>query len=443
MRNREELWLGMQPKRVVTIGVLTFFSILIVIGLFNGMVNRNDDQNWQLVQYPNGSVEVRNEPGWYTSWFASVWTWPKASDTEDFNDIRVTFNDGGTAEINGSLRYRLPTKPEQQRMFHREFSSNEGDVDGGMLNARRAIMAHLANCLKNTGPMMSGSENQSARKGEFYRLVADQLSDGLYQTRKVTTQLKDQTDENGEPISVTSTEVVLGDDGQPLIKEPSPLHQYGVEITQFSISGTDYDDATLKQFAAKKDSYLAAERNKAERQNMVEERLMIEERGRKDKAEVEAVALKEKAAAVIEAQKRVELASASARQAEEQKKQALVEAARDREAAVIQAEKMRDVAALNLEAERLNAEAVKVAAAAEEERIAKAGAITEEKRVLAEIEQKTRIGVAQALSTVKVPSTYIDGGSGSDGGSNGASLMNLILLRAAGIIDNPKQPTSN
>lgn len=440
--HREELWLGMKPRRVIMIGVLTFISIITVIGLFNGLINRNDDQNWQLVQSPGGTVTARNEPGWYYAGFAHVWTWPKASDTEDFGPYRVTFSDGGTAEVGGSYRISLPTTSAEQRLLHQQFSSNEGDTQGGMTNLYKAIEAHIENCLKNTGPMMSGSEHQSARKGEFYRLVNEQVKNGMFQTRRVETILHDQTDEKGDPITVMATEVIRDDNGQPIIPEISPFKRYGIEVTQFSIGRADYDEATLRQFSAKKEAYLNAEQNKAQRQNMVEERLMIEERGKKDKAEVEAVALKEKAAAVIEAQKRVELAEAASRQAEQQKKQALVEAARDREAAVIQAEKMRDVAALNLEAEKLNAEAIKVAAAAEEERIAKAGAITEEKRVLAEIEQKTRIGVAQALSSVKVPSTYIDGG-GSEGGSNGANLMNLILLRAAGIIDTPKQPTSN
>lgn len=429
---------GMSNKRLGVIAVLTVMVLGITIGLFNGMVDRNDDQNWQVVQSVGGDLDVKSNPGWYLANFAKVFTWPKASDTESFSDIRVTFNDGGNATLNGNFRYRLPMTNDQRLTFNREFGT--GDGASSMENVHAAVESHLKNCFKTAGPMMSGSEHQSARKGEFYQTVLGQFENGLYQTERVEVQLKDQTDENGEAITVWATKIILGEDGTPLIKEKSPLAQYGLEITQFSIGDTEYDDATLRQFAAKKEAYLQIENNKAQRQQMVEERLMIEERGRKDKAEVEAIALKDKAQAVIEAQKRVELAEASARQAEEQKKQALVEAARDKESGVIAAEKLRDIAALNLEAEKLNAEAVKIAAAAEEERIAKAGAITEEKRILAEIERETKIGVAKALATVKVPSTYVAGGAGASGagGDAGGNLMNLILLRAAGIIDNPK-----
>lgn len=425
--------MGMKPGRFAGVLFMVIVLIALFVGTFNGLFDRNDDQNWQVVQSVGGDVEIKNDPGWYLAKFAKVWTWPKASDTEDFKGIRVTFNDGGTAELEGSIRYRLPSKQDERRVFHQEFSSNEGDIDGGMHNVHEAVIAHLVNCFKNTGPMMSGSEHQSGRKGEFYRLVNDQLKNGLFETERITTQVKDQTDENGQPITVMSTRVVLDDAGNPKIKEHSPLEQYGMNITQFSIGSQTYDDATLDQFAAKKEFFLAAEKNKAERQNMVEERLMIEERGLKDKAEVEATALKDKAKAVIEAQKRVEVAEASARQAAEQKKQAEIEAEREKSVGILNAERQRDVATLDLESAKLNAEAVKITAAAEEERIQKAGAITEKDRILAEIKRAESIGVAAALSKIPVPQTVINGGGG-EGGNNSNGLMQLILLKAAGII---------
>lgn len=429
-------------KKLVAAGVLALALLITLILGFNSIWAKNEDQNWQLVQSPTGSVSIRNEPGWYMAPFATIYEWPKASDTEEFGPFKVTFNDGGTADIKGVYRYRMPTMPDKQRILHREFVAGDGNVDLGLKNLERAITAHLENCLKNTGPTMSSSEHQSARKGEFYKLVDEQFRKGLYQAKKVQRELLDQIDEKGNPVKVWATEVVLGPNGLPLISEESPMTAYGVEVTQFSISITDYDPKTLEQFAAKKEAFLAAERNKAERDSQIQERLMVEERGKKEKAEVEAQANKQKATAIINAQREVEVASAAARQAEETKKQALVRANQEKEVAELEAERDRKVAELRLQSAKLDAEGVIVKAKAEEERIAKAGAITERDRILSEIERDAKIGVANALSRVSVPHNYFAGGSGSQGasGTDQGGLFNLILLRAAGLMPTESRP---
>lgn len=421
----------MELNKKLIAGIVVTLALLItsIVG-FNEIWHRNDDQNWQVVQSLTGDVSIRSDPGWFMAPGAKIWTWPKASDTEVFGPFNITFNDGGTANMTGVFRYRMPITTEKQRLLHREFSSAEDSNSHGLESTEKAITAHLNNCLKNTGPMMSSSEYQTARKGEFYRVVDEQFRKGLYQTRKVEREMLGQKDEEGKPVLVLATEVILGDNGQPTISEPSPLAVYGIDITQFSITDTIYDDATLKQFASKKDAFLAAENSKAQRESQIAERMMVEERGKKEKAEVEAQANKVKATAVIQAQQEVEVASAQARQAEESKKRAVIEANREKE-----------VAQLRLEASKLDAEGVKVKASAEEERIRKAGAITEEKRVLAEIDANARVGVAAALAKVAVPSTYIAGGSPQNGSGDQGGLMNLILLRAAGLLPAESRPS--
>jgi hypothetical protein len=107
---------------------------------------------------------------------------------------------------------------------------------------------------------------------------------------------------------VAATEIVLDDEKHPVVIQPSPLAYYGFAIRQFSINGTDYDEQTEHQFAAKKDSYLKAEQAKAQRQEEVQQRLMIEEKGRRQVAEVEARENQKKTEALIQAQQRQEVA---------------------------------------------------------------------------------------------------------------------------------------
>lgn len=407
---------NMQPKHIFSlIGAVIGVILLIILG--NTFIGHNNSQNWQIIQSPGGDVSVRDNAGYYNQGFSSIWTYPRANQFE-WGPVRVTFNDGGTADMKGTFRVRMPTDDQHRMLMHREFQADES-----LKNVERALESHLINAIKSTGPIMSGSEHQSARKGEFYNIVYAQLEDGLYQTRKIQRELLDQFDQTGKAITVFATEIVLSEDGKPRIQEKSPLLQYGFEIAQFSIEETEYDAKTQELFAAKKESLLQAEKSKAQREQEVQERLMIVERGLKEKTEIEAQANKEKAKLTIEGATRVSVAEQAAFQALEMKKQQTTEA-----------EARRDVAALQLETERLQAEAIRVKASAEEERISKAGAITEKEQVLATIDKETKIGVARELSKIQTPGFMISG-SGNGSSSTLEQLLNVFMLRQMGVFD--------
>ncbi|MBU0553155.1 hypothetical protein KKB55_06225 [Myxococcota bacterium] len=511
-------------------GVVIVLALTLLYSAFSGLFGKNDDHTWQIRQTIGGDVAVIDTPGYYWNGFAKVWTWPRAMQAEysahveeggkEDRSVQVTFNDGGTAQINMMVRFELPSTKELRRRLHRDFSGNPENV-------RQAVRAHLINCAKSTAPLMSASEHQSARKSEFSQIVEEQLSRGVYTTRKVERQVKDQTDEKGKPITIFTTEVVVDDKGKPIISQKSPLQEYGIVILQFSVTGTEYDAQTRKQFAAKKTSFLAAEQSKAEREQEVQQRLMIIERGLREKAEVEAQANKAKAKAVIEGEQRAEVAMQQKRQAEIQaeqilavarleKQQAEVRAEQEKAQARIQAEKGLAVAGVHKEQAELEAnrglsvaeitkkqaeleaskvlsvaeiqkqqaeleankvlevtkiqktqaetvadqevevakrqalaadekaKAIIVLAQAEQQRIQLAGAITEEKRVLAELATRKAIDVARALATVKVPTTMIIGGGGGgyEGSGDGAmgNLINLWLMQQTGVMKPSSEP---
>jgi len=406
----------MTPRNIIALVVAAF---IVIGGLFTGcaVVGHNNSENWQVIQSVEGDVSIRDGAGFYYKGFAHVTTYPRVFEIQWGPDT-VTFNDGGTAKMEGTMRIRTPTTQDERIFMHKEFSA-----DDSMSNAEKSVEAHLVNVLKVTGPVMSGSEHQSARNGEFYKLAYEQLENGLYQSERVQVELVDQLDQNGKPLKVFATKVVLGTDGQPLVQEHSPLIQYGFGIAQFSITDTEYDPKTVELFAAKKESLLNAERSKAAREEQIQERLMIVERGLKEKAEITAQANKEKERLTIEAETRVSVAQQEAAQADQIKARQTTEA-----------DARRAVAALNLEAEKLNAEATRVVAAAQEEKISRAGAITERERVLAEIDRDARIGVAKEMSNIKVPGFMITGG-GTGGGSSLEQLLNVFMMRQMGVFD--------
>lgn len=471
-------------KPVVAVIVLGVVLIALISG-FSGCVGRNDFQTYQIKQGINGTVDVIDDSGWYSRGFATVYTYPrsvqvfysespKEGTTED-ESIVVHFNDGGTAKISVMAQYQLPTDAEKRKHLHQTF----GNVEA----VNQAVRAHLINCVKNTGPMMSATENQAARKGEFNQVVEEQLRKGIYAMRRVEVELKDKPSATTQPvgapiaapIKVWATEIVTDiKTGAPIIVEKSALEEYGIVIQQFSITGTNYDDATKAQFAAKQGSFLAAEKSKAQREAEVQQTLMVEQKGLREKAEIEAAENVKKQQLVIQAQTKAEVAEQEKIQAETVAAQALsvakltketaeMKASQDLEvkriaaeaeataiktqaqgvAAAAQIKSQQDVLVSELKAKQAEqeAKAIEVLAKAEQQKIALSGALSEKDRLLMELDSKTKIGVADAISKINVPATIIGGNAGESKGNVTESLMNMTLLRALNII--PPQTAPN
>jgi hypothetical protein len=433
--------------KFVAAGIAAALFLLVGSVLSFGLLGHNNDQNWQVLQSVTGTVTVVDKPGYYYKGFGTVWTYPRTleafysdhpNESKNDDSITVTFNDAGNAKVSAYVRVQLPATTDERRLLHRDFQGNPENI-------KAAIRAHLVNCVKASGPVMSASENQSSRKAEFNQIVEEQLANGLFKMRRTEIELSDLTeiedagvDAAGNKVTkekkarVQATEVVLGKDGKPIIIQPSPMSHYGVGILQFSITETTYDDATLRQFAAKKESYLNAEKSKAQRQEEVQQRLMVEEKGRRQVAEIQAEENQKKERALIQAQQAAEVALIEKDRAVTAAKQK-VEVSNQLQ---IETESYRKIAEIKAHTAELDKKATISAAEAQQKAIELGGGISEEKRVLAEIAAKRDAEVAAALAKVNVPQTVVGGGSSGAGGEG--NLLNLALLKYMGVIKDAK-----
>lgn len=415
--------------------IVILLCTLITIPFFIG---NNSDQSWLVIQYPWGSVKVIDTAGWYFKCGTSYWSYPRNWQVEYDQEysFKVVFNDGGSAVMNAMVRFASPATVERKRNFHQLFGGNEEAVEA-------AVWAHLSDAMKSSGPVMSASEHQSARRGEFTALVQDQLQKGLFEMKRISKTLQDQYDDKGKPITVYATEVVFdGEGSEQKISRPSPLSDFGICITQFSITDVTYDDQTQRQFAQKKEAFLSAEGSKAQREKEVQERLMVEERGRREKAESESIALRRKAEEVINAQREKEVAELKA---EKEKTVAETNAAKELAVAEFSKKQAETKAQQELECAKLDrmraeeeAQAQIILASAREKSLDLGGAISEKERVLAEIERDKQIGIAKELSHINVPQFIISGENSSQNGDMSGSLMNILLLKQLGILPGAK-----
>ncbi len=408
-------WFLLRHIKKITLCVGAVFCFFYFMG-------NNNDQSWLVIQYPWGHVKVIDTAGWFFKAGSSHWSYPRNWQVEYDKDysFTVVFNDGGSAVMNAMVRFSSPVTVEGKRNFHRLFGGNEEAVES-------AVWAHLSDSMKSSGPVMSASEHQSSRRGEFTSLVQDQLQKGLFEMKRISKTLQDQYDDKGKPITVYATEVVFDQNGSSQkIARTSPLTDFGIVITQFSITDVTYDTQTQRQFAQKKESFLSAEGSKAQREKEVQERLMVEERGRREKAESESVALRKKAEEVINAQRIKEVAELKAQMelsiAKLSKEEAETRALQHLECAKF--DKMRA---------QEEAEARIILASAQDKALKLGGAISERDRVLAEIECNKCVGIAAELAKVNVPQFIITGSEGGSGDLNG-SLMNMLLLKQLGVL---------
>ena len=441
-------------KNLIKIGLLLLVVVTAFV-LYFECVGKNNDQNWQVVQSLGGEITVVDRGGYYNKAFGTVWTYPKYMHLEytevvskeypNDDSVTITFNDGGTAKASTVLRVQTPTLVEQRKNFHRQFAGNLDAI-------RSSVKAHLTNALKSTSPLMSSSEHQTARKSEYSQLVEEQLNQGLFEMRRVEKKL-DQLDSSGKQVVVFATEVIIDEKtGRPLIAQPSPLKDVGITVTQFSVTETDYDAKTKEQFAVKKDAFLAAENSKAQREKEVQQRLMVVEKGLREKAEITAQANKELEAATIRANQEKLVAETLANQekivaetnaaklvavATQTKLEAETKAAQEKSVAETLAQQKLEVARLDRQAAEENAKKQIALAEAQKKSLELAGAISEKEKVLAEIARDRDIGVASQLSKIAVPSTIIGSNGAAGNAGNGdlnSQLMNVFLLKQMGVL---------
>lgn len=369
------------PRKV---GVIVFVVLAAAALLFlsNSLVTTNKSGYYQVKQAAvTGTMSVRSTPGMYAQLFGDI-TEYQISDMYYFSKydeeggsgfeaapIKVRFNDGGTAEISGSIKYRLSLQLDTQLKLHADFKS--------YASVKQDLVRQVVTeALMQTATLMKAEESYSSRRSEFTSLAEDQVKLGIFETE--SEELK-TTDADGNEFIERYVNLKVASDGTRVIRKESPFVRYKIEVLQFVIKDIDFDQTIDSLIAKKKEAEQQRVVAKANAERAKQDAITAEEQGKAKEAEAKALENVEKIKAVTKA------------------------------------EKERDVANLRLETEKLNAEAllVKAQAEAEQNRLLVSAGLTPEKK--AEVEKEIAIGVAAELAKVKFPEMMVLGGG--DGGA--------------------------
>ena len=100
-------------------------ALIVVIVSWSGLVGHCDFHDYQIYQSATGNVEVIDSSVYYTKFFGTTWTYPRAMEvTYTSKDaIKATFNDGGTALVATYARLQLPTTNEHRLRLHQQFNA--------------------------------------------------------------------------------------------------------------------------------------------------------------------------------------------------------------------------------------------------------------------------------------------------------------------------------
>jgi len=358
-------------------GIAALVAFIIVWCLSSQIFENNSAGHIQVIQgSTSGKLSVRAEPGMYLQLFDNITTY-QISDVYDFNSkeerLKVRFGDASTADISGQIKYRLPSSADSILRLHTDFRSAQAIHND-------LIKQVVASVLKQSSTYFRAEEVYSTRRADFVDLVNDQIRNGIYATTYREEWVQDTEDEGNKRVLIKRVETQIDKEGKPIISEVSSFKNYGIDLVQLVINDIDFDDATEKLIASRKDSEQKRVVARAEAETAKQNAITAAEQGKAEVAKAEAEALVLAKKEVVEAEKNTKVAAQKALQAEEEKK-------------AIIARGEADAAATKL----------KVAA----------GLSPLEK---AEIEKDTAIGVAEKLSQVKFPHVMVIGGENASGG---------------------------
>lgn len=387
----------MQQKSMRSIISIAIVAVIAIITLCSLGRIGEDVKNEQIVinQMPfTGTMKYWTTPGFEWQWFGKTTVYYKTQQlwfgSEDDNNhqqgnpIPVIFNDASDGMIYGSLRVKLPTDPTYLARIQTDYNG----MDRLMTDLVRPTVTKV---IYASGPLMSAFESYAEKKNDLIEYITDQLNNGVYKTTVKTIETIDPITNEKKTVKIAS---LIPDENAPggyRRSEVSPFSYYGLEIGQVSVSKIGYSETVRKQIAQQQEANMLIQTSKAKSAAAQQEAIRAEEEGKSAAAKAKWEQEKIKAVEVTKAQQEYEVAALAAKKAAE-------------------------------EAKRIKAQGEAEAYAA---RMKVAAGLSPLEK--ATIEKETKIGVAQALANIKLPTYVVAGGSG--GNSNTAmDAMGLKMM---------------
>jgi hypothetical protein len=260
-------------KKIIT-SVIVVMLVLIAFGLRRNLIEYLPADELMVIQYPTGTLRACTEPGYYAPWFGTsthykrrdqFWFSEKSDQGKATDEsIGVRFNDGGHAQISGSLSWEMPVNPADFVELHKKYGTQD-NVE------KQIVRVQTEKAVYMTGSLMSSKESAAEKRPELLYYLEDQIQNGVFRTQNKSITITDDT------TSLTKTVVeanILKDNaGLPQRVEESLLKQYKVKAQGVAINKIKYDEKVETQIQQQQQAIMdiqtaIAESKKAEQRKL-------------------------------------------------------------------------------------------------------------------------------------------------------------------------------
>lgn len=262
----------MSPKSgaYIIIGII----LLAVAGLFVGNTfTYLDAHEMMVIQSPGGGLECHTDPGPYWNLFSKVTKYPrrKSYDFEDDASSKlIRFNDGGHANIYGSVGWEMPLDCQSIIKIQKTFGGPEG-VD------QNIVSKMIDTAIYNTGPLMSSKESATERRTELLQDISDQAINGVYLTSVKQVQSTDPI--TGQPKTINMVEVSKDDKGIIQRQQQSTIGEFNIKLLPLAIKNIKYDDQVEAQIKKQQELQMAVQTSIADAKKAEQDAITAQKQG--------------------------------------------------------------------------------------------------------------------------------------------------------------------
>lgn len=299
-----------EVKKIVTIAVAAITALVVLI--LTPMLMMNVDAKEIVVrQTVGGELEVYTDPGYKWRGFGKVTRYSRrdqfsfSSRTDQGKtldeSIQTRFNDGGHANISGTLNWAMPLSVDKIIRLHKDFGSTRA-VE------QQLIRTAVQKVIYNVGPTMSSTESSAEKRPDIPKYIDDQLVNGSYLTKTVQKAEKDLI--TGQDKMINLVTIAMDDKGQPIRESKSQVSEYGLQLQPVAIDNIKYDGPVEQQIIERQKATTAVQISRANAARAEQEKLTTISQGEANAAKAKWEQEVVNAKVIAEAQQKVQVAQA-------------------------------------------------------------------------------------------------------------------------------------
>jgi hypothetical protein len=289
-------------------------GVLLLLAFSGLMFEKVEADEVVVIRKMGGDLIWHTTPGAF-KWqgFGRPTHYPKRSIYE-FN-TRIRFNEGGHAQMVGSIQWEMPLDTQNLNSLHSRFGSA-----GAIQNQLVKVVTDKA--VYMTGPLLSSTESYAEKRSNLINWVEDQILLGIYRTTQTAQRVVDPL--TGDETTVTIVEVQMNDMGVLLRQEEAQLTAFGVRPFNFAVTSIEYDEVVEAQIQQQQKNIMQVQTAIAEAREAEQRTITLAQQGEANAAEAKWEQEVLKAKAVTQAEQQLEVARLDRQAAEEYRQQQIL-----------------------------------------------------------------------------------------------------------------------